>query len=157
MRLLYPFRISNPYGLFAVMTRTRPELVLEGSNDGTHWEEYEFKYKPTSVKRMPPIVAPHQPRLDWQMWFAALEGFYDNLWLQNVITRIFQDSPDVLMLFARDPFKGKAPQSLRLVKYEYTFASWSEFRSDGLWWKREFKGPYSPIFHKDEFGEPPSA
>lgn len=153
MRLLYPFRIVNPYGLFAVMTRTRPELVLEGSEDGIHWYEYEFKCKPTSLKRMPAIVAPHQPRLDWQMWFAALESFNENLWLQNLITRIFQQSPDVLMLFAKDPFKGQSPKALRIQRYEYTFASFQELRKDGLWWKRELKGPYSPVFQREEFTE----
>ncbi|MEK2644812.1 lipase maturation factor family protein [Bdellovibrio sp. BCCA] len=153
MRFFYPFRISNPYGLFAVMTKNRPELVLEGSNDGHHWEEYEFNYKPVSLKKMPPIVAPHQPRLDWQMWFAALEGFNENLWLQNLITRIFQESPDVLMLFAKDPFKGKAPKALRIQRYEYKFASFKELREEGLWWKRDFVGSYGPVFQREEFTE----
>ncbi|XGC81846.1 lipase maturation factor family protein [Bdellovibrio bacteriovorus] len=153
LRLLYPFRISNPYGLFAVMTKTRPELVLEGSNDGIHWEEYEFKHKPTSLKRMPPIVAPHQPRLDWQMWFAALETFNDNLWLQNLMTRIFQQAPDVLALFEKDPFKGKAPKALRLIKYHYKFATWEQWRKQGIWWQREMIGFYGPTFQSEEFLE----
>lgn len=149
LRFFYPFRISNPYGLFAIMTRSRPELVLEGSNDGVTWQEYEFTHKVTSLSRRPPVVAPHQPRLDWQMWFAALETFNDNLWLQNLIARIFQESPDVLMLFAKDPFNGKAPKSLRIMKYHYSFSDWNELNSKGLWWKRELAGPYSPIFHRE--------
>lgn len=150
MRFFYPFRISNPYGLFAVMTRTRPELILEGSNDGIHWETYEFHFKPSNVKRAPPIVAPHQPRLDWQMWFAALESFNENLWLQNLITRIFQESPDVLSLFAKDPFHGKAPKALRLQRYEYRFASLKELHKEGLWWKRDLIGPFGPVFQREE-------
>ncbi|NUN04813.1 MAG: lipase maturation factor family protein [Bdellovibrio sp.] len=149
LRFLYPFRISNPYGLFAIMTRLRPELVLQGSNDGVTWLEYEFPHKVTSLSRRPPLVAPHQPRLDWQMWFAALESFNDNLWLQNLITRIFQESPDVLMLFAKDPFKGKAPKSLRIMKYHYSYSSWHDLRDKGVWWQRELVGPYSPIFHRE--------
>lgn len=150
LRLLYPFRISNPYGLFSVMTRTRPELVLEGSVDGVHWQEYEFTAKPTSIHRAPPLVAPHQPRLDWQMWFASLETFNDNLWLQNLTTRLFQESTDVQALFAKDPFAGKAPHSLRIMKYQYTFSDWNSLRKEGTWWKRECVGAYGPVFHKEE-------
>ena len=67
-----PFYIANTYGLFAVMTTSRTEIVVEGSNDGAVWQPYEFKYKPGDLARRPAWVAPHQPRLDWQMWFAAL-------------------------------------------------------------------------------------
>ena len=69
---LMPFRSFNGYGLFAVMTTERREIIVEGSNDGVNWLAYEFKYKPGDVTRRPAFVAPHQPRLDWQMWFAAL-------------------------------------------------------------------------------------
>ena len=69
---LDPLHLTSRYGLFAVMTTTRPEIVFEGSDDGTKWEEYEFRCKPGDLRRPPPWVAPHQPRLDWQMWFAAL-------------------------------------------------------------------------------------
>ena len=62
-----PFRSVNSYGLFAMMTTTRPEIVVEGSSDGATWTAYEFKYKPGDLNRPPPWVAPHQPRLDWQM------------------------------------------------------------------------------------------
>src|SRR5439155_11402649 len=71
-RAIEPLRSVNGYGLFAVMTTTRPEIVIEGSDDGQTWLEYEFPYKVGDVRRRPPWVAPHQPRLDWQMWFAAL-------------------------------------------------------------------------------------
>ena len=63
--VLAPYRILNNYGLFATMTTDRPEIILEGSENGTHWEKYEFYYKPGDVTRHPPFVAPHQPRLDW--------------------------------------------------------------------------------------------
>ncbi|WP_373999255.1 lipase maturation factor family protein [Bdellovibrio bacteriovorus] len=157
MRFFYPFRICNPYGLFAVMTRVRPELVLEGSNDGVHWETYEFKHKPTSLKKFPTIVAPHQPRLDWQMWFAALESFNENLWLQNLLTRIFEGSQDVLMLFEKDPFKGQPPKALRFLRYEYKFSSFAELRKDGVWWTRELIAPYGPVFQREEFTDDESS
>src|SRR5207249_672010 len=69
--LFDPFRLVNNYGLFSLMTTERPEIVVEGSDDAANWQEYEFKWKPGDVKRCPGFVAPHQPRLDWQMWFAA--------------------------------------------------------------------------------------
>lgn len=153
MRFFYPFRISNPYGLFAIMTKNRPELILEGSNDGEHWEEYVFSHKPTSVNGFPPIVSPHLPRLDWQMWFAGLESFNENLWLQNMMTRIFHESRDVLLLFEKDPFKGKAPKSLRILRYEYKFSSFTELRKEGRWWSRELRDSYSPVLHKEDFCE----
>ena len=66
-----PFRIVNSYGLFRVMTKQRPEIIIEGSDDAIEWKAYEFKWKPGALDRMPGFVEPHQPRLDWQMWFAA--------------------------------------------------------------------------------------
>src|SRR6266567_5010229 len=65
---LEALRIVNGYGLFRVMTKDRCEIVLEGSTDGVEWLPYEFKWKPGDVKRAPGWCAPHQPRLDWQMW-----------------------------------------------------------------------------------------
>ncbi|MDG0817780.1 lipase maturation factor family protein [Bdellovibrio svalbardensis] len=151
MRFLYPFRISNPYGLFAVMTKNRPELVIEGSNDGLHWQEYEFRFKPASVTKMPSVVAPHQPRLDWQLWFASLESFGENLWLQNLIARMFAESREVQSLLGTDPFGGKSPKFLRILKYEYTFSDLQTLRKKGQWWERRFVEVYSPTFERDEF------
>lgn len=151
MRFIYPWRLSNPYGLFAVMTKSRPELVLEGSMDGQSWQEYEFNFKPGNIHRAPPFVAPFQPRMDWQMWFAALETFNENLWLQNLVTRLFEDSKDVKELIALDPFAGRVPQYLRIVKYDYKFSGFSDLRKNGKWWHRTFLGVYSPVFARDDF------
>ena len=85
---LGPFRSFNSYGLFAVMTTSRPEIIIEGSDDGVIWRAYEFKYKPGDVKRRPGFVEPHQPRLDWQMWFAALGTYRQNPWLVNLCVRL---------------------------------------------------------------------
>src|SRR5262245_31923562 len=79
------FHIVNHYGLFAVMTTSRPEIVVEGSDDGVQWKAYEFKYKPGDVYRRLPWVAPYQPRLDWQMWFAALSSFQNNPWFERLV------------------------------------------------------------------------
>src|SRR5439155_16339510 len=49
-----PLRVVNRYGMFAVMTTTRPEIIIEGSDDGRTWLPYEFRYKPGDLKRPPP-------------------------------------------------------------------------------------------------------
>src|SRR5439155_6216113 len=56
------FRSVNSYGLFAVMTTSRPEIIIKGSVDGTEWKTYEFKYKPGDLQRRPRFCWPHQPR-----------------------------------------------------------------------------------------------
>ncbi|WP_413584761.1 lipase maturation factor family protein [Bdellovibrio sp. HCB274] len=150
MRFLFPFRLTNPYGLFAVMTKSRPEIVLEGSNDGSNWLEYEFKHKPTKLTHRPTVVAPFQPRLDWQMWFAALETFNENMWLQNLVTRLFDECAEVQELLKTDPFEGKSPKFMRFVKYTYQFSSWNELKSTGQWWRRDHFSVYSPVFERDE-------
>jgi hypothetical protein len=143
--LVAPFRSVNAYGLFAIMTTTRPEIILEGSEDGTTWAEYEFKYKAGDVHRRPPWVAPHQPRLDWQMWFAALGRFNENEWFQNFCVRLLEGDGEVLKLLERDPFQGRKPRYIRAVLYRYHFADAGTRRRDGVWWTRERLGDYSPI------------
>ena len=103
-----PFRSVNNYGLFAVMTTNRNEIIVEGSNDGVTWLPYEFKYKPGDVRRRPGFVEPYQPRLDWQMWFAALGDYRQNPWFVNFCARLLQGSPEVLALLANNPFPEPA-------------------------------------------------
>ena len=143
------FRSVNAYGLFAVMTTTRPEIVLEGSDDGTTWLEYEFKYKAGDLHRRPPWVAPFQPRVDWQMWFAALGRFDEERWLQNFCVRLLENEGAVLTLLERNPFQGRAPQYLRAVLYRYRYADAEAHRRDGLWWTRERVADYSPVLSLD--------
>lgn len=144
-RVAQTFHISNPYGLFAVMTKSRPEIVIEGSLDGRDWIEYEFKSKPGNLYRMPPVVAPHQPRLDWQMWFAALGSMNNNPWLQNFLVRLFENSPQVTSLLAYNPFNESPPKYIRARLYEYEFASPEEIFSEGKWWNRRLTAEYSPV------------
>jgi predicted DCC family thiol-disulfide oxidoreductase YuxK len=141
---LDPFRSVNPYGLFSVMTTSRMEIVIEGSNDCQTWLPYEFKYKPGDVSRRPRFVAPHQPRLDWQMWFAALGTVQQNPWLVNCCIRLLQGSSEVLGLLERNPFPGGPPRYIRAELYEYHFTNFAERRATGAWWRREFRGEYLP-------------
>jgi len=144
MRSVSPFEIINSYGLFAVMTTTRPEIVIEGSNDGVTWLAYEFKYKPGDLGRRPAWVAPHQPRLDWQMWFAALGDYQSDPWIVRFMARLLQGSPQVLRLLGRNPFPDGPPRYVRAQLYQYRFTTPAERKSTGGWWKRELKGVYVP-------------
>jgi lipase maturation factor 1 len=139
-----PLRSVNRYGLFAVMTTTRPEIVIEGSDDGVEWKAYEFKYKAGDLHRRPPWVAPHQPRLDWQMWFAALGRYEDESWFHEFCQRLLEGSPAVLGLLARDPFHGRPPREIRGVLYRYRFSDAGSRATEGVWWTRERLGLYSP-------------
>jgi hypothetical protein len=156
---LAPFRTINSYGLFAVMTTKREEIIVEGSNDGTDWRAYEFSYKPGDVNRRPGFVAPFQPRLDWQMWFAALGSYQQNQWFQNFCLRLLQGSPDVLGLLKRNPFPEKPPRFIRARLYEYRFTTADERRATGAWWKRELVGEYLPTISlqpRDATSGPPA-
>jgi lipase maturation factor 1 len=144
IRSVSPFEIINSYGLFAVMTTTRPEIVIEGSNDGVTWLPYEFKYKPGDLARRPAWVAPHQPRLDWQMWFAALGDYQSDPWIIRFMARLLQGSPEVLRLLGRNPFPDGPPHYVRAMLYQYRFTSPAERKSTGAWWNRELKGVYVP-------------
>jgi len=143
-RAVEGLRISNPYGLFAVMTKRRPELEIQGTMDGDLWLTYESPYKPGSLTRAPSFVAPHQPRLDWQLWFAALSNFDNETWLYGVLTGILDGHAEVVSLFREDPFKGKPPKEMRILLHVYHFASPEERRATGAWWTRETLGAYSP-------------
>jgi hypothetical protein len=139
-----PFQIVNGYGLFRVMTKSRPEIIVEGSADGIDWLPYEFKWKPGPLNQPPRWVAPHQPRLDWQMWFAALGSYRRNHWFVKFVVCLLQNNREVLNLLARNPFPNEPPRYIRAMLYEYHFTSIAEERATGNWWKREEQGEYLP-------------
>ena len=147
---LEAFRIVNGYGLFRVMTKDRGEIVVEGSTDGIEWVPYEFRWKPGDVKRAPGWCAPHQPRLDWQMWFAALETPEQNPWFAGLIIRLLQGSRDVTRLLARNPFPDKPPRYIRAMFYRYRFTTSEERRQTGAWWKRQELREYLPTISRDQ-------
>ena len=139
-----PLRIVNTYGLFAVMTTTLPEIIVEGSDDGVHWREYNFKYKPGDVMRRPLWNFPHQPRLDWQMWFAALGTASENPWFSLFLQRLLENSPEVTALLGSNPFPHEPPVYVRALVYDYRYSSSEEKKATGAWWVRQPKGIYYP-------------
>ena len=143
-RYLAPFGIVNSYGPFAVMTKVRNEIVIEGSADQITWQEYQFKYKPGDLEKCPGWVAPHQPRIDWQMWFAALNKPEHERWLFNLMIRLLQNSEPVMAIFKHNPFPDGPPASVRARFYEYTFTSIEEREDTGKCWNRSLVGEYYP-------------
>ncbi len=141
---LSPLRSINNYGLFAVMTTERNEIILEGSNDGEQWLPYEFRYKPGDINQAPRWVMPYQPRLDWQMWFAALGTWRENQWLMALMVRLLQGEPSVVRLLAVNPFADHPPRYIQAAFWEYHFTNFKTRGPNGPWWHREIKGLYCP-------------
>lgn len=148
-RTVAPLRSFNGYGLFAMMTTARPEIIIEGSNDDQTWLAYEFKYKPGDPTRRPAFVAPHQPRLDWQMWFEALNvmnpHYEPSSWFMNFCAKLLQGQPEVLALLKTNPFPDTPPRYLRATVYDYHFTNFATRQETGAWWRRELIGRYCPV------------
>ncbi|XP_076848928.1 lipase maturation factor 2a [Brachyhypopomus gauderio] len=148
------YQLVNSYGLFRRMTGVggRPEVIVEGSMDGSTWTEIEFMYKPGNRSAAPPVVTPHQPRLDWQMWFAALGPHTQSPWFSSLVHRLLQGKRDVIKLIQRDeshyPFSQQPPVYIRAHRYKYWFTKPKE---DGLlphrWWRRVYVEEFYPVVH----------
>lgn len=149
------FVLVNDYGLFRRMTETRPEIEIEASADGIDWQPYRFRWKPGDPSRRPRFNTPHQPRLDWQMWFEALRleqvhkvtGTIDprhmSPWFQSFLMQLATGEAKVLELLADDPFPDAAPKFIRVTLYQYRFTDTPERAATGDWWHRErvWRGP----------------
>ena len=150
---LEPLRIANRYGLFAVMTPERLEIEFQGSSDGKTWVPYPFRYKPQDVKKAPGIYAPYQPRFDWNLWFASLGAWRENRFVIWTEERLLKGEPDVLHLFAGDPFAGgPQPIAVHAVIWQYWFTDQKTKRETGDWWRRQLLGPYAPTLERQPDG-----
>ena len=152
--LLDPFRIANQYGLFAVMTRGRYEIEFQGSNDGTNWIAYPFRYKPQALNEAPRIYAPYQPRFEWNLWFASLGDWRQNEFVPLTEERLLTRDADVLGLFRGNPFPNSPPRFVRSVLWQYWFTSIDEKRRTGNWWRRQWVGVYAPELTLNADGRP---
>ncbi|MCA9395817.1 MAG: lipase maturation factor family protein [Candidatus Omnitrophica bacterium] len=142
---IQPFRIINSYGLFINMTTQRDEIIIEGSDDLREWKEYEFHFKPGKTDHAPLWNIPHQPRVDWQMWFASLGDIKTNRWFSIFLSRLLENQPPVTRLLKVNPFESAPPKFIRAVRYRYRFSSWSDLMKNGSWWLRSRESAYSPI------------
>jgi hypothetical protein len=139
--LVRPLMLVNGYGLFAVMTTRRDELIVQGSHDGQRWWDYRFRFKPEALDAAPRWVTPHQPRIDWQMWFAALRPAERVYWAGNFVAKLLLGSESVAALM--QPTGQGAPRHVRILRYRYQFSS-PEEHEVGLWWRRELVGVWYP-------------
>jgi hypothetical protein len=163
-RHLTPWNSIHAYGLFQDMTTERNEVVIEVSTDGVEWKEVPFPWKPNSLTSRPGQCAPHQPRLDWQMWFAALHpGFQvgrdthpnsPNYWFGHFLAALLEGRGEVWRLVGDPPVDPTRIAHIRALFYRYRFTSPEEKRATGAWWKRELLGRYSEVFSKSD-GAPP--
>jgi len=142
--------LVNTYGAFGTVGRERDEIVFEGTDDAvitgdTKWKEYEFVAKPGDPNRRPPFVAPYQPRIDWQVWFAAMGTPADYPWTLHFVWKLLHNDRGTVSLLANDPFPDKAPHYIRARLYRYRFAPLGEKG----WWQRELVGEWLPPFSAD--------
>jgi hypothetical protein len=140
-----PFATFNAYGLFAVMTKERDEIVVEGSDDGQAWRRYQFPWKPSELNAAPGWVEPFMPRVDWQMWFAALGRCSENAWFLGLSQRLLEGEPTVERLMAKVPFVGHPPRYLRSTRFGFRPEALAEKRRTGNYWQGEPKGPFCPV------------
>jgi hypothetical protein len=150
--------LVNTYGAFGSVTRSRDEVVIEGTTDerpgaDSAWREYEFKGKPGDLRRMPPQVAPYHLRLDWLMWFLPLSPIYGEGWFVRFLGRLLMNDPLVLSLIRRNPFPDQPPAVIRARLYRYRYSTWAERRASGAWWVRDLIGDYFPALRLQPSGE----
>jgi hypothetical protein len=145
---LEPLRIANQYGLFAVMTPHRYEIEFQGSNDGTTWTPYLYRFKPQDVHERPGIYAPYQPRFDWNLWFASLTSWQQAPIVPLTEEKLLEDDPYVLALFRANPFPSQPPTFVRAVLWQYWFSTPEEKRTQGIWWTRQLLGTCAPTLRR---------
>ncbi len=154
VQVLARWRIANEYGLFGSMTRARYEIEFQGSeDDGKTWRTYPFKFKPQAPAEAPGIYAPYQPRFDWNLWFASLGTWQSDSITTRTEERLIANDPDVLALFAGNPFPGKPPTQVRAMIWQYWFTSMEAKRATGMWWRRQLLGLYAPVLERNEGGK----
>jgi hypothetical protein len=142
-----PLHLVNTYGAFGSITRTRHEIVIEGTDAGavdasTEWRAYEFKGKPGDPARRPSQIAPYHLRLDWLMWFAAMSDPDEEPWFPALLVRLLEGDRATLALLRSNPFPDRPPHYIRAMYYTYRFTTADERRQSGHWWHRELLGVY---------------
>ncbi|NNJ96804.1 MAG: lipase maturation factor family protein [Gammaproteobacteria bacterium] len=141
---LESYRVVNMYHVFPTMTTERIELEIAGSHDGREWKQYRFKYKPEELDQRPQWIMPHQPRLDWQMWFVTLSPKHLP-WFEELLYTLLEESHDVDSLLQHNPFPEQPPRFIKVDAYRYTFTTPEQRAQTGHWWQREAQGPFLPL------------
>jgi hypothetical protein len=145
--------LVNTYGAFGSVGQVRFEIVFEGTEDAnltpqTVWKEYEFKAKPGDPRRRPAIIAPYQPRIDWQIWFAAMSTPDQYPWTLHFIWKLLHNDAGTLSLLANNPFPNRPPRYIRAQYYRYQFAPPGD--PSEAWWKRTLEGTWLPALSAED-------
>ena len=151
-----PFHLVNTYGAFGNVTKTRREIIIEGTTDkkiteDTEWQAYEFKGKPGNTDRKPPQISPWHYRLDWQMWFAAMGSYKNNPWFVVLLKKLLQNDESALNLLKNSPFTEEPPKYIRARLFKYEFTTGKEQDKTGQWWKRDYIRDYIQPISLQEF------
>jgi hypothetical protein len=138
--------VANVFHLFPTMQTERQELRIFGSDDGASWQEIEFRFKPGAPDRMPAVIVPHQPRLDWMMWFLPPQSQRTGFWFEPLLQALRENRPAVNALFARNPFASRnPPKYIRVVAYRYRFTTAAERARSSDWWTIDLLGEYPDV------------
>jgi hypothetical protein len=139
------FGIGHSFHVFPTMQTQRQELVIQGSDDGNFWQTYEFRYKPGNPARAPGIIIPHQPRLDWMVWFVPTQQPLQMAWFARFIQQLHQGSKSVTTLLKHNPFPDHPPRYLRVVSYDYRFTTPEEREQSAKWWIPVYLGHFPQV------------
>ncbi len=136
--------LANRYHVFPTVNQQRVELIIEGTVDGRTWLPYRFKYKPGELNKPLYFVIPHQPRLDWMVWFVPLNPIFED-WFGSFLDALLDNSASVTALLEHNPFPDAAPIAIRVQAFEYRFTDFTERELSGNWWKSRYLGPFEPM------------
>ena len=140
-------RVVNNYHLFGHITRERPEPEFQVQEDGVPsggaWRALHLHYKPGPLDRRPPYVAPHQPRVDFRLWFYGLgRGGGAPAWIRTLVDRLCYAPHAVASLFATPlPI---APRAVRIAFWHYRFTQPDAYARSGDYWTRTAIGATAP-------------
>ena len=144
LRAVQPWHVVHNYHVFPTMKTERIEVLVEGSRDGRDWRPYRFRYKPDDPAKPLRFIVPHQPRLDWMMWFVPMGHPVNQRWFAAFLDRLLHNAPPVTALLADNPFADAPPRYLRLTAWRYRFTTPRERAAGGHWWRRERLGLFPP-------------
>jgi uncharacterized membrane protein YphA (DoxX/SURF4 family) len=146
-RAVAPLQLGATYSMFTLLPRERIALVVQGSDDGVAWRDYEPIALPAAVDRVPPRFAPYQDYLGFRLWLAAYGSpAAAGDWLPALLARLRAGDRAVERLFARVPFQDGPPRHVRVGLYRYSFAD-AAARAEGTFWRRECGGVFASLAH----------
>ena len=150
---LWEFRSANGYYLYATFDPIRYQVEFEGSNDGGQtWRTFPFRYIPQREDRVSPFIAPWFARFEATVQILGWNGKKSPL-MPAVAAHLLARNPDVMHLFASDPFPDSPPTLMRMRGYRLTFTDREAHRRTGLYWHKEPAGSYLPMLYINEDGK----